>query len=469
MFCVQPLVSRENQFYEAVEQAHPELLAFVPQYLGVLNVTYRKAARSTKISNSSSEPRRNVFRRSHTAAPALSLSREDSESEEEIPEVALDQNRHIIPDSSMWDLFGRSTKPYKRPGLTNSHTMVNNGAKDKRIDELAERGRSRDSGFVTPPPVPSSTPNMSPHPARHRLRASLADLNIRRNSSDGQEGPPISRRASQPTALRSTPSIAGLGTTRVNRRLCEQVLREVFDSPKLRHDRPAWKHGRRVDSCSFIKQKPLDRSLSSGEEHQPSPTFGHFPQGDPQPDKTDTEEGPMRSIEEDQEPGMRKSKSDTSMPSLLQRANSKDQLASLQNSIPSSLPPELVNEEAAPAVSTDDLMQHSAVERIQMLRHHELHEAFVSPDGPPASLLGVSSANRDSSPTRQEKFLLMEDLTGSLKAPCVLDLKMGTRQYGVDATPAKKKSQTAKCDRTTSRTLGVRLCGMQVSQSVDIL
>ena len=64
--------------------------------------------------------------------------------------------------------------------------------------------------------------------------------------------------------------------------------------------------------------------------------------------------------------------------------------------------------------------------------------------------LESSSIGTASSSPRQNHFILMEDLTGKLKNPCVLDLKMGTRQYGMDATPAKKKSQRKKCDRTTS-------------------
>ncbi|GMF15745.1 unnamed protein product [Phytophthora fragariaefolia] len=77
----------------------------------------------------------------------------------------------------------------------------------------------------------------------------------------------------------------------------------------------------------------------------------------------------------------------------------------------------------------------------------------------------VALTRADSGNTKD--YLVLGDLTRNFRRPCVLDIKMGTRQHGEDASPAKVISHTAKCAATTSLALGLRLCGMQIYDECD--
>ncbi|KAG8187650.1 hypothetical protein JTE90_005503 [Oedothorax gibbosus] len=74
----------------------------------------------------------------------------------------------------------------------------------------------------------------------------------------------------------------------------------------------------------------------------------------------------------------------------------------------------------------------------------------------------VRDLQQKSASTFSQKYILLENRVSKYEFPCILDIKMGTRQYGDNMSQAKKQSHTAKAAASTSAILGVRLSGMQV-------
>lgn len=497
------LNSRENEFYETVEHFHPALLKFMPRYIGVLNVTFEKQLkRKPTISNdvgpsakgsASTDATTTEFSTqkangevllgaksmSTTAdAPRPRIISQSMSGQVPTPTVTFADNRHIIPKSFLQRPLLDTESRYKSLSDTNANdSSQRNSNRDTASLSEADRPSLSDKhatswGATTvnrklryevfgeaflqhPIPIqPHKRPGhqhrgLSHRPHNQALRTANSESNLTKVRDEGQTTRPETSDGSlRMRAIRSSAERHGFTAGSPTK---------VVSSPTKPITKPMPEITLNADDTEIEFQEQAGTSAPEAEtllETPKSKKKRRFSSGGlrRKPEEVANDRGNLKYFAEADDAGYAGDGEDD-MFTMDPDDKGLASMPALEHSVSDSTalrdPPRLEGAEQPPSVPESDT----------------LPVATDAPTPPPLPPLirpvnpKEAQTQRDS---RVEYFLLLEDLTAGMKRPCIMDLKMGTRQYGVEADAKKQKSQRRKCAETTSKELGVRVCGLQV-------
>ncbi|KAK0706768.1 hypothetical protein B0T26DRAFT_727964 [Lasiosphaeria miniovina] len=471
------LNNRENEFYEKVEKYHRDLLAFLPRYIGVLNVTFQKQPRrkSTLKQNDVA-----ALERHQVGQPESGV---DAKRNETARDEAAQKSQGAQASSTHQRVVSQSLQP--SPGQIPTVTFVDNQhILPRNLLQPSPGGSSPSGRFRSPSAFAQELGTGGHNGSSASGRADLARPALQDRHANSWGATTVNKRLrnevfndaflKQPIAIHRHKR----GHQRPLPRTLQQALRSTGSDPSLMdsHDKQARAFGTVGEPPSSLKVSSMAQSASDLGQ------VSVFCEDDDEPTPADVTgtSAPEPEILGDASPAQKKKRrySGTGLrrkPKDVRDARGdlryyaeaddagykgkreENKLKALQDALPVGSEPELEpaqNEGNGNLLPDANLSVMSSAATSGLPSPTSEFKRIPRPVNPKEA-----QTQRDS---RVEYFLLLEDLTAGMKRPCIMDLKMGTRQYGVDASPKKQKSQQGKCAKTTSRELGVRVCGLQV-------